>query len=144
MNLSSFLGLLLVKIWHPVGSLVTFHVYLHAPNACVSAQPSGPCWFCLGSPEVEKHLVVSVGTQVSFGIPLSEHFCHSAPFQYLPLLAFIKGLTGSVVVVLMLQAYLALAKGGLTPDHILITPIGHHQSTVSAPTEILQEIEEYP
>ena len=27
-------------------------------------QPSGPCWFCLASPEVEKHLVVSVGTQV--------------------------------------------------------------------------------
>ncbi|KAK3103656.1 hypothetical protein FSP39_020809 [Pinctada imbricata] len=27
-------------------------------------QPTGPCWFCLGSPEVEKHLVVSVGTQV--------------------------------------------------------------------------------
>jgi len=27
-------------------------------------QPSVPCWFCLASPEVEKHLVVSVGTQV--------------------------------------------------------------------------------
>ncbi|XP_061182668.1 CWF19-like protein 1 [Saccostrea echinata] len=26
-------------------------------------RPSGPCWFCLGSPEVEKHLVVSVGTE---------------------------------------------------------------------------------
>ena len=25
----------------------------------------GPCWFCLGSPEVEKHLVVSVGDDVS-------------------------------------------------------------------------------
>ena len=24
----------------------------------------GPCWFCLGSPEVDKHLVVSVGEQV--------------------------------------------------------------------------------
>lgn len=24
-------------------------------------EPSGPCWFCLGSPEVERHLVVSVG-----------------------------------------------------------------------------------
>ena len=30
-----------------------------------TARPSGPCWFCLGSPEVEKHLVVSVGTEVS-------------------------------------------------------------------------------
>jgi len=32
------------------------------------AQPSGPCWFCLASPEVEKHLVVSVGTQACFVI----------------------------------------------------------------------------
>ena len=24
----------------------------------------GPCWFCLSSPEVEKHLVVSVGEHV--------------------------------------------------------------------------------
>jgi len=30
----------------------------------VPAQPTGPCWFCLGSPEVEKHLVVSVGEEV--------------------------------------------------------------------------------
>lgn len=29
------------------------------------AQPTGPCWFCLASPEVEKHLVVSIGTHVS-------------------------------------------------------------------------------
>eukprot|EP00052_Salpingoeca_macrocollata_P027526 m.261725 g.261725 ORF g.261725 m.261725 type:complete len:698 (-) comp22752_c0_seq2:32-2125(-) len=27
-------------------------------------QPTGPCWFCLGSPEVEKQLVVSVGTSI--------------------------------------------------------------------------------
>nr|XP_054752247.1 CWF19-like protein 1 [Lytechinus pictus] len=25
-------------------------------------QPTGPCWFCLGSPKVEKHLVASIGT----------------------------------------------------------------------------------
>uniref|UniRef100_A0A5F9D045 Inhibitor of nuclear factor kappa-B kinase subunit alpha n=1 Tax=Oryctolagus cuniculus TaxID=9986 RepID=A0A5F9D045_RABIT len=25
-------------------------------------QPPGPCWFCLASPEVEKHLVVNIGT----------------------------------------------------------------------------------
>ena len=24
----------------------------------------GPCWFCLGSPQVEKHLVISVGQSV--------------------------------------------------------------------------------
>lgn len=26
----------------------------------ISCEP-GPCWFCLSSPEVEKHLIVSVG-----------------------------------------------------------------------------------
>lgn len=50
---------------------------------------AGPCWFCLASPEVEKHLVVSVGT----------------------------------------YAYLALAKGGLVSEHLLILPITHFQST---------------
>ena len=46
--------------------------------------PSGPCWFCLSSAEVEKHLIVSVG----------EH------------------------------SYLAMAKGALTGDHVMILPIG--------------------
>ena len=27
--------------------------------------PSEPCWFCLGSPKVEKHFIVSIGKQVS-------------------------------------------------------------------------------
>ncbi|XP_069484440.1 CWF19-like protein 1 isoform X2 [Ambystoma mexicanum] len=27
-------------------------------------QATGPCWFCLASPEVEKHLVVSIGTDI--------------------------------------------------------------------------------
>ena len=27
--------------------------------------PRGPCWFCLGSSQVEKHLVVTVGDHVS-------------------------------------------------------------------------------
>ncbi|XP_074661931.1 CWF19-like protein 1 [Tubulanus polymorphus] len=67
------------------------------------AQPTGPCWFCLGSPQVEKHLVVSVGENV----------------------------------------YLALAKGGLVPDHVLILPIGHYQSTVSAPDDVVNEINSY-
>ncbi|XP_064635450.1 CWF19-like protein 1 [Lineus longissimus] len=66
-------------------------------------QPTGPCWFCLSSPEVEKHLVVSVAE----------------------------------------DCYLALAKGGLTPDHVLILPIGHHQSTVQAPSDVIAEIEKY-
>ncbi|XP_023598995.1 CWF19-like protein 1 isoform X5 [Myotis lucifugus] len=33
-------------------------------------QPLGPCWFCLASPEVEKHLVVNIGTHV-IPVPLS-------------------------------------------------------------------------
>lgn len=39
--------------------------------------------------------------------------------------------------------YLALAKGGLVPDHVLILPIGHYQSTVTAPPETIEEIEKY-
>nr|XP_033808024.1 CWF19-like protein 1 [Geotrypetes seraphini] len=66
-------------------------------------QPTGPCWFCLASPEVEKHLVVSIGT----------------------------------------HCYLALAKGGLTSDHILILPIGHYQSVVELSSEVVEEVAEY-
>ncbi|KAL9978838.1 hypothetical protein ACROYT_G016409 [Oculina patagonica] len=64
----------------------------------------GSCWFCLGSPEVEKHLVVSVGD----------------------------------------DSYVALAKGGLVPDHVLICPIAHFESTVKLTEEVLLEIEKYP
>ncbi|XP_075551882.1 CWF19-like protein 1 [Dermacentor variabilis] len=62
--------------------------------------PKGPCWFCLASPEVEKHLVISIGE----------------------------------------SCYLALAKGALTPDHVLILPIGHHQSTVELDEETLEDV----
>lgn len=65
--------------------------------------PQGPCWFCLASPEVEKHLVISIG----------ECF------------------------------YLALAKGALTCDHVLILPIGHHQSTIEMDQEALEELEKF-
>lgn len=66
-------------------------------------QPTGPCWFCLASPEVEKHLVVSIGT----------------------------------------NCYVALAKGGLMPDHILILPIGHYQSTVDLASDVVEEVDQY-
>ncbi|XP_025896473.1 CWF19-like protein 1 [Nothoprocta perdicaria] len=66
-------------------------------------QPTGPCWFCLASPEVEKHLVVSIGT----------------------------------------HCYLALAKGGLLPDHVLILPIGHYQSVVDLSAEVVEEVTKY-
>ncbi|XP_069619506.1 CWF19-like protein 1 isoform X1 [Ranitomeya imitator] len=65
--------------------------------------PTGPCWFCLASPEVEKHLVVSIG----------EH------------------------------CYVALAKGGLTSDHVLILPIGHYQAMVDLSSEVVEECEKY-
>uniref|UniRef100_A0A8C9SVD3 CWF19-like protein 1 n=1 Tax=Scleropages formosus TaxID=113540 RepID=A0A8C9SVD3_SCLFO len=68
-----------------------------------SAQPTGPCWFCLASPEVEKHLVVSIGT----------------------------------------HCYVALAKGGLTVDHVLVLPVGHYQSVVDLGTEVVAEMERY-
>uniref|UniRef100_H2SMS2 CWF19-like protein 1 n=1 Tax=Takifugu rubripes TaxID=31033 RepID=H2SMS2_TAKRU len=67
------------------------------------SQPSGPCWFCLASPQVEKHLVISIGT----------------------------------------HCYLAMAKGGLTPRHVLILPIGHYQSVVDLSSEVVQEMEKY-
>uniref|UniRef100_H2ZSJ7 CWF19-like protein 1 n=1 Tax=Latimeria chalumnae TaxID=7897 RepID=H2ZSJ7_LATCH len=66
-------------------------------------QPTGPCWFCLASPEVEKHLVVSIGA----------------------------------------HCYLALAKGSLTPDHVLILPIGHYQSVVDLASDVVEEVENY-
>ncbi|XP_063980346.1 CWF19-like protein 1 isoform X2 [Diachasmimorpha longicaudata] len=61
------------------------------------------CWFCLSSPSVEKHLVISVGTEV----------------------------------------YVALAKGGLVYDHLLILPISHHQSFSIVPESVEKEIELY-
>uniref|UniRef100_A0A1A7WIS1 CWF19-like protein 1 n=1 Tax=Iconisemion striatum TaxID=60296 RepID=A0A1A7WIS1_9TELE len=66
-------------------------------------QPTGPCWFCLASPQVEKHLVISIGT----------------------------------------HCYLALAKGPLTPRHVLILPIGHYQSVVELSSEVVEEMEKY-
>ncbi|XP_045066550.1 CWF19-like protein 1 isoform X2 [Coregonus clupeaformis] len=66
-------------------------------------QPSGPCWFCLASPQVEKHLVISIGT----------------------------------------HCYLALAKGSLTPQHVLVLPIGHCQSVVELSSEVVKELDRY-
>lgn len=66
-------------------------------------QPTGPCWFCLASPQVEKHLVISIGT----------------------------------------HCYLALAKGALTPQHLLILPIGHYQSVVDLASDVVEEMKKY-
>ncbi|XP_058527205.1 CWF19-like protein 1 isoform X2 [Ochotona princeps] len=75
----------------------------HAKQPRKPPQPPGPCWFCLASPEVEKHLVVNIGT----------------------------------------HCYLALAKGGLADDHVLILPIGHYQSVVELSAEVVEEVEKY-
>lgn len=42
-----------------------------------------------------------------------------------------------------LQCYLAMAKGSLTPLHMLILPIGHFQSVVELSDEVLLEMEKY-
>lgn len=61
------------------------------------------CWFCLSSPVVSKHLVISVGTEI----------------------------------------YVALAKGGLVEDHLLILPITHHQSLSILPKNVKDEMDLY-
>lgn len=42
------------------------------------------------------------------------------------------------------QVYLALAKGGLVEDHLLILTVGHCQSVACLPENINDEIEQYP
>ncbi|KAJ8883083.1 hypothetical protein PR048_014922 [Dryococelus australis] len=42
------------------------------------------------------------------------------------------------------EAYLALAKGGLVPDHLLILPVTHHQSLSDVPEAVTKEIKKYP
>ncbi|XP_036192222.1 CWF19-like protein 1 isoform X2 [Myotis myotis] len=41
------------------------------------------------------------------------------------------------------ECYLALAKGGLSDDHVLILPIGHYQSVVELSAEVVEEVEKY-
>ncbi len=44
----------------------------------------------------------------------------------------------------LFQSYVTIAKGPLVPDHVLILPIAHFQSIVSAPPGVNAEIEKYP
>jgi diadenosine tetraphosphate (Ap4A) HIT family hydrolase len=41
------------------------------------------------------------------------------------------------------ECYVALAKGGLTPDHVLVVPLGHFPSTRALPAEAAAELERY-
>jgi len=65
--------------------------------------PTKTCWFCLSNPNVETHLVVSVGR----------------------------------------YTYLALAKGGFIPEHVLIIPIQHETNIKSLSGPALEEVEKY-
>jgi hypothetical protein len=61
------------------------------------------CWFCLSNPEIDRHLIASVGT----------------------------------------EAYLALAKGGLTENHLLLVPISHVSSMADLGDQALIEFQMY-
>lgn len=41
------------------------------------------------------------------------------------------------------HCYLALPKGGLTDDHVLILPIGHHANQVDLPEEVAAELDKF-
>jgi len=41
------------------------------------------------------------------------------------------------------HVYLALPKGGMTGDHVMILPIGHHQNLVSLPDEASAEVDKF-
>ncbi|GLD99730.1 hypothetical protein PINS_up008458 [Pythium insidiosum] len=58
------------------------------------------CWFCLATPSVERHLIVSIGQ----------------------------------------EAYLAMPKGAINEDHVLIVPIAHEASTTRLSASCLKEI----
>ncbi|KAK9884169.1 hypothetical protein WA026_005125 [Henosepilachna vigintioctopunctata] len=61
------------------------------------------CWFCLASPSVERHLIVTVGD----------------------------------------HCYMALAKGGVVEEHLLICPIQHYQSSLNQPELVKLEMDQY-
>ncbi|GAB5363858.1 hypothetical protein AAMO2058_000919400 [Amorphochlora amoebiformis] len=61
------------------------------------------CWFCLASPKVEEHLIVSVGN----------------------------------------ECYVAMAKGPLVDDHLLILPVGHVSTPGGLSKEQVSEIKVY-
>lgn len=61
------------------------------------------CWFCLSNPDIEKHLIISIGKEV----------------------------------------YLTLAKGAITPHHILIIPIEHQSSIYGSYKKLEIEVNEY-
>uniref|UniRef100_K3X1K7 Cwf19-like C-terminal domain-containing protein n=1 Tax=Globisporangium ultimum (strain ATCC 200006 / CBS 805.95 / DAOM BR144) TaxID=431595 RepID=K3X1K7_GLOUD len=61
------------------------------------------CWFCLATPSVERHLIVSIGQ----------------------------------------EAYLAMPKGAINPDHLLIVPIAHEASSMKLRADTWKEVERF-
>src|SRR5690606_23012868 len=66
-------------------------------------QRTSGCWFCLSNPDIEKHLIISIGNEV----------------------------------------YLTLAKGAITPNHILIIPIEHQSSIFGSYKKLEMEAYQY-
>ena len=88
--------------------------------------PQGPCWFCLGSAKVEKHLVVTIGEHVSQGNYNSYVHVTSLPTPSSHTHNIIHPHTTQ-------QSYMALPKGGLVAEHVLILPIGHYAASTDTP-----------
>ncbi|KAI9982833.1 hypothetical protein PInf_006623 [Phytophthora infestans] len=61
------------------------------------------CWFCLSTPTLERHLIVSIGQ----------------------------------------EAYLAMPKGAICGDHVLIVPIAHEESTLKLSDDTWREMERF-
>lgn len=54
-----------------------------------------------------------------------------------------KGVEKHLVVSVGESTYVALAKGGLVDDHVMILPIEHHQSITQCPDSVLEEVQLY-
>ncbi|KAM7533223.1 hypothetical protein Aperf_G00000126220 [Anoplocephala perfoliata] len=68
-----------------------------------STKVNDACWFCLGNPQVAKHLLVAIAT----------------------------------------HAYVALPRGPLVRDHVLILTVGHHQSWLTCSKPVRTDITAY-
>jgi hypothetical protein len=75
----------------------------HVQKRARVQQAARPCWFCLKSPDVEKHLIVSVAS----------------------------------------DTYVALPKGGLVDDHLLVVAIDHVQKRADMSDAGQAEVDKY-
>eukprot|EP00731_Ephydatia_muelleri_P025115 Em0017g198a len=72
--------------------------------------------------EVEKHLLISIGDQV----------CHAGTV-YTSCVKNILQIEQFLATAKIKWSYLALPKGGLISEHVLILPIGHYGASTDAP-----------